>query len=89
MSNAATQSVSCCATVQSSTWRHRGHASGRDPFSIYTTSAPDQIQYLFSNAENTIVVTEKVFLPAVKAAGADLAHVIVVDADAEGCLTLE
>ena len=61
---------------------------GAIPFSIYTTSPPNQIEYLFSNAENTIVVTEKVFLPAVKAAGDALAHVIVVDDDAEGCLSL-
>ncbi len=62
---------------------------GAIPFSIYNTSAPDQIRYLFTNAENKIVFTEKDFLPAVKAAGADLAHVIVVDADVDGCLTLE
>jgi long-subunit acyl-CoA synthetase (AMP-forming) len=62
---------------------------GAIPFSIYTTSPPNQIQYLFTNAENTIVVTEKVFLPAVKAAGNALAHVIVVDDDAEGCLSLD
>jgi len=65
---------------------------GAIPFSIYNTSAPDQIRYLFSNAENKIVLTEKDFLPAITAAGADLARVIVVDADAvdvDGCLTLE
>lgn len=62
---------------------------GAIPFSIYNTSAPDQIRYLFSNADNKIVVTEKDFLPAVQAAGTDLAHVIVVDADVEGCHTLE
>ena len=61
---------------------------GAIPFSIYTTSAPNQIEYLFTNAENTIVVTEKEFLPAVTAAGDGLAHVIVVDDDAEGCLSL-
>ncbi len=62
---------------------------GAIPFSIYNTSAPEQIRYLFSNADNKIVFTEKDFLPAVKAAGADLAQVIVVDADVDGCLTLE
>ena len=64
---------------------------GAIPFSIYNTSAPDQIRYLFSNAENKIVVTEEVFLPAVKSAGADLAHVVVVDAEpgVDGCLSLE
>ena len=62
---------------------------GATPFSIYNTSAPDQIGYLFTNAENNIVFTEKDFLPAVKAAGAHLAQVIVVDAEVDGCLTLE
>jgi long-subunit acyl-CoA synthetase (AMP-forming) len=66
---------------------------GAIPFSIYNTSAPDQIRYLFSNADNKIVFTEKDFLPAIQAAGADLAHVILVDgdvdADVEGCHTLE
>jgi long-chain acyl-CoA synthetase len=62
---------------------------GATAFSIYNTSAPDQIRYLFGNAENTIVITEREFLPAVTAAGADLAQVIVVDADVDGCLTLE
>ena len=62
---------------------------GAIAFSIYNTSAPDQIRYLFSNAENKIVITEREFLPAVTAAGADLAQVIVVDADVDGCLTLE
>jgi long-chain acyl-CoA synthetase len=62
---------------------------GAIAFSIYNTSAPDQIRYLFSNAENKVVITEKDFLPAVRAAGADLAQLIVVDADVDGCLTLE
>ena len=64
---------------------------GAVPFSIYNTSAPDQIRYLFTNAENKIVFTEMDFVPAVREAGTDLAHVIVVDADVEvdGCLTLE
>jgi long-chain acyl-CoA synthetase len=62
---------------------------GAIAFSIYNTSAPEQIRYLFSNAENKVVLTEKDFLPAIKAAGADLAQLIVVDADVDGCLTLE
>ena len=62
---------------------------GAIPFSIYNTSAPEQIRYLFSNAENTIIFTETDFLPAIKAAGTDLAQVIVVDADVDGCLTLQ
>jgi long-chain acyl-CoA synthetase len=62
---------------------------GAIPFSIYNTSAPEQIRYLFTNAGNKIVFTERDFLPAIKAAGVDAAKVIVVDADVDGCLTLE
>ena len=61
---------------------------GAIPFSIYNTSAPEQIRYLFTNADNKIVITENELLPAVQAAGVDLAQVIVVDADVDGCMTL-
>ncbi|ETW22130.1 AMP-dependent synthetase/ligase [Mycobacterium gastri] len=61
---------------------------GAIPFSIYNTSAPEQIRYLFTNAENAVVFTEKDFLPTIRAAGADLAHLVVVDADIDGCHTL-
>lgn len=40
---------------------------GATPFSIYLTSAPEQISYLFDNAENTVLVTESRFLPAIGA----------------------
>lgn len=62
---------------------------GAIPFSIYNTSAPDQIRYLFSNAENKIVFTEQEFLPAVEAAGGELAHIIVVDHKVENFRSLE
>ncbi|GAC68530.1 AMP-dependent synthetase/ligase [Gordonia soli] len=35
---------------------------GATPFSIYLTSAPEQIDYLFDNADNRVVVTESRFL---------------------------
>ena len=35
---------------------------GAVPFSIYNTSSPDQIAYLFGNAENRVVVTQQAFL---------------------------
>jgi len=62
---------------------------GAIPFSIYNTSAPDQISYLFSNAENRIVMCERQFLGAIRAADAPLVEqVVVIDADEEGTLTL-
>ena len=62
---------------------------GAIPFSIYNTSAPDQISYLFSNADNRVVVCERQFLDAIRAADAPLVEqVVVIDADEEGTLTL-
>ena len=37
---------------------------GATPFSIYNTSSPEQIAYIFSNAENQVVITEPGFLEA-------------------------
>ncbi len=61
---------------------------GAAPFSIYNTSAPEQIAYLFGNAENKIVVTEQVFLPRIQQSGVPLEHIVVVDGPATGAITL-
>ncbi|CAA9476090.1 MAG: Long-chain-fatty-acid--CoA ligase, partial [uncultured Solirubrobacteraceae bacterium] len=52
---------------------------GAIPFSIYNTSAPEQITYLFGNAGNRVVVTEEAFLPMIEAAGFDGTVVMVDD----------
>ncbi|MGH3516346.1 MAG: AMP-binding protein [Haloechinothrix sp.] len=62
---------------------------GATPFSIYNTSSPDQISYLFSNAENRVVVTEQAFLASIKASDAALEHIVCVDGPAAGTMTLE
>ncbi|MDY6811086.1 MAG: long-chain fatty acid--CoA ligase [Actinomycetota bacterium] len=61
---------------------------GAIPFSIYNTSAPDQIEYLFGNAENSVVVTEQVFLPAIRAANTNVTTTIVVDGTATDAMSL-
>jgi long-chain acyl-CoA synthetase len=67
---------------------------GATPFSIYNTSTAEQIEYLFANAGNPVVITERRFLEpiaAARAAGGRLRHVVCVDAggEAEGVVTLE
>ncbi|NDK91884.1 long-chain fatty acid--CoA ligase [Gordonia desulfuricans] len=62
---------------------------GAVPFSIYNTSSPDQIEYLFGNADNTVVVTEQVFLPVLGAASTGVTTTIVVDGPATGTITLD
>jgi long-subunit acyl-CoA synthetase (AMP-forming) len=65
---------------------------GATPFSIYNTSSPEQIAYIFSNAENRVVITELGFLDRVRAAVAlseGEIRIVVVDGEADGALTLE
>ena len=64
--------------------------AGATPFSIYNTLAPEQIAYLFSNAGNTVVITEQAFLPSLRAANVDgqVKHFVVVDGPAEDAMTL-
>ena len=62
---------------------------GATPFSIYNTSAPEQISYLFSNAENRVVICERQFLDVIRAADAPLVeHVVVIDGEVEGTIPL-
>lgn len=57
---------------------------GATAFSIYNTSAPEQVAYLFSNADNKVVFTETALLPVILASGASLEHIIVIDGKPEG-----
>lgn len=63
---------------------------GATPFSIYNTSAPDQIAYLFGNAGNKVVFCDERFLPRVQEAGGDVEHIVCVDelSDVDGVLSL-
>jgi AMP-binding enzyme len=62
---------------------------GATPYSIYNTSAPDQISYLFSNADNRVIVCERQFLDVIRAADAPLVeHVVVIDGEVEGTVPL-
>ena len=38
---------------------------GATPYSVYNTYSAEQIEYLVSDAENTIIVTEQAFLDTV------------------------
>ena len=51
---------------------------GATPFSIYNTSSPEQIDYVFSNAQNTVVVTDATGIDRVNAVAGER-HVVDVD----------
>lgn len=65
---------------------------GAIPFSSYNTNTAAMIRFLFDNAENTVVVTERQFLDRVleAAAGSSVEHVICVDGPPrDGVLALD
>jgi long-subunit acyl-CoA synthetase (AMP-forming) len=57
---------------------------GAISFSVYNTSSPEQLAYLFTHSENRIVVTERSFLARIQKAGVAMEHVVCVDGPAEG-----
>jgi long-subunit acyl-CoA synthetase (AMP-forming) len=62
---------------------------GAAPFSIYNTCSAEQIAYLFSNAENKVVITESQFLDQIGCARLDsIEHLICIDRELEGTLSL-
>jgi long-subunit acyl-CoA synthetase (AMP-forming) len=64
---------------------------GAAPFSVYNTLTAEQIEYEFTNAGNRVVVTEQAFVPVIGEARRRvpaIEHVIVVDHDEYGALTL-
>jgi len=64
---------------------------GATPFSIYNTLAPEQIAFLFSNAGNSVVITERQFLDTLRKANdnGQVQHFVCVDGPAEDAMTLE
>ena len=65
---------------------------GATPFSVYNTYSSEQIEYLVSDAQNKIVITEQAFLDRVekvKEACSAVEHVVVVDGDPGEHLSLE
>jgi long-subunit acyl-CoA synthetase (AMP-forming) len=63
---------------------------GATPFSIYNTSSTEQVNHLFRNAGNRVVVTERQFLPRVlEARTPEIEHIVLVDGLERGTLTLE
>lgn len=64
---------------------------GGTPFSIYNSSAHEQIAHMFSNAGNRVVVTESAFLPAIHEAlpGTCVSHIVLVDGESPDAISLD
>jgi long-subunit acyl-CoA synthetase (AMP-forming) len=61
---------------------------GAAPFSVYNTSPAEQIAYLFGNAGNKIVITERQFVARLREVG-QVEHIVCVDGPVDGTTTLE
>lgn len=63
---------------------------GAAPFSIYNTSAPEQISYLFENAGNKIVFCDEKFLPRIQEVRGGVEHIVCADdvSDVDGVMTM-
>ncbi|HEX2125723.1 MAG TPA: hypothetical protein VHF45_04100, partial [Thermoleophilaceae bacterium] len=65
---------------------------GATPFSIYNTYSAEQVEYLASDAQNRIVITEQAFLDRIKKVKEDCSsveHIIVVDGEDSDCLSTD
>ncbi|MCA1843368.1 MAG: long-chain fatty acid--CoA ligase [Actinobacteria bacterium] len=62
---------------------------GAAPFSIYNTSAPEQITYILGNAENAVMFCDAVFVDRIRASGPEVQHIICVDGNQLGALSLK
>jgi len=63
---------------------------GAVPVSIYNTSPAEQVNYLFTNAENRVVICEQQYLDVLDRAriGTHVQHVVCVDAEPTGAMSL-
>jgi len=52
---------------------------GAVSFSVYNLASPEQLGYVLSHAEARVVVTEQQFVDTLRASGAPVEHMIVVD----------
>ncbi|MPY85555.1 MAG: AMP-binding protein [Actinophytocola sp.] len=64
---------------------------GAVPFSVYNTSAREQLSYVFGNADNPVVFCERQFVPTLREAieGTKVEHLVSVDGEADGAITLD
>ncbi|MFQ6396330.1 fatty acid--CoA ligase FadD11 [Nocardia sp. KC 131] len=64
--------------------QHTGAAS----FSVYNTLAPEQLNYVFTNAENRVVICEEQYVERVRSCGAPIETIVCVDAEHAGTISV-
>jgi long-chain acyl-CoA synthetase len=62
---------------------------GAAPFSLYNTSAPEQINYILGNAGNAVMICDAVFVDRIREVGEGVEHIVCVDGSPLGTLSLK
>jgi long-chain acyl-CoA synthetase len=62
---------------------------GATSFSVYNTLAAEQLEYVFSNAGNKVVVCEAQYVDVIRGSGVPIEHLVVLDGTAEGAITFD
>jgi long-chain acyl-CoA synthetase len=62
---------------------------GACSFSVYNTLPAEQLGYIFSNAGPKVVICEAQYVDRIKASGAAVEHIICIDGQVPGTLTLD
>lgn len=63
--------------------------TGATSFSVYNTLAPEQLNYVFGNAGNRVVICEAQYVDRVRACGVPIEHVVCLDGAPAGTIGVE
>jgi long-subunit acyl-CoA synthetase (AMP-forming) len=62
---------------------------GATSFSVYNTLPAEQLTYVFGNAGTKVVICEQQYVDRIRASGAQLEHIVCIDAAPDGTLSLD
>jgi long-chain acyl-CoA synthetase len=62
---------------------------GATSFSVYNTLPAEQLTYVFDNAGTKVVICEEQYVERVRASGAPIEHIVCIDGQPEGTLTVD
>ncbi|WP_330230182.1 fatty acid--CoA ligase FadD11 [Nocardia sp. NBC_00508] len=63
--------------------------TGATSFSVYNTLSPEQLNYVFGNAGNRVVLCEQQYVERIRRSGAAIETIVCIDGSPEGTLGLD
>ncbi|MGW4843950.1 fatty acid--CoA ligase FadD11 [Nocardia brasiliensis] len=63
--------------------------TGATSFSVYNTLVPDQLNYVFGNAGNRVVICEAQYVDRIRACGIPIEHLVCLDGAPAGTISVE